>query len=120
MTDFPSHALSIVFDSGEPKTGNYGLGIKNGQKYLFDITRGCAKVQCRFILIYKQAMSINTETTIKFSDLEEVVIINPGSCNAYVDSAFHKGWDRDLTEVECDLVTEFYQQELYELALSRL
>lgn len=104
---------------GQPKSGNYGLGIKNGQKYLFDITRGCAKVQCRFTLIYKQAMSINTETTIKFSDLEEVVIINPGSCNAYVDSAFHKGWDRDLTEVECDLVTEFYQQELYELALSR-
>ena len=64
-------------------------------------------------------MSINTETTIKFSDLEEVIIINSGTANAYVDSAFHKGWDRDLTEVECDHVTEFYQQELYELALSR-
>jgi hypothetical protein len=64
-------------------------------------------------------MSINTETTIKFSDLEEVIIINPGSCNAYVDSAFHKEWNRDLTEAERDIVTEFYQQELYELALSR-
>ena len=64
-------------------------------------------------------MSTNTKTTIKFSDLEEVIIINPGSCNAYVDSAFHKQLNRDLTEVECDLVTEFYQQELYELALSR-
>jgi len=64
-------------------------------------------------------MSTNTETTIKFSDLEEVIIINPGSCNAYVDSAFHKEWNRDLTEAERDIVTEFYQQELYELALSR-
>ena len=77
--------------------------------------RGCAKVHCRVVLIYKHNMSIN----IKFSDLEEVIFINPATCNAYVDSAFHKGWDRDLTEVECDLVTEFYQQELYELALSR-
>lgn len=64
-------------------------------------------------------MSTNTETTIKFSDLEEVIITNPASCNAYVDSAFHKEWNRDLTEAECDIVTEFYQQELYELALSR-
>jgi hypothetical protein len=64
-------------------------------------------------------MSTNTKTTIKFSDLEEVIIINPGSCNAYVDSAFHKEWNRDLTEAERDIVTEFYQQELYELALSR-
>ncbi len=81
--------------------------------------RGCAKVHCRVVLIYKHNMSINTETTIKFSDLEEVIIINPGSCNAYVDSAFHKEWNRDLTEAERDIVTEFYQQELYELALSR-
>jgi hypothetical protein len=64
-------------------------------------------------------MSTNTKTTIKFSDLEEVIITNSGTANAYVDSAFHKGWDRDLTEAECDLVTKFYQQELYELALSR-
>ena len=80
---------------------------------------GCAKVHCRVVLIYKQAMTINTSATIKFSDLEEVIIINPGSCNAYVDSAFHKGWDRDLTEAECDIVTDLYQQELYELFLSR-
>ena len=86
---------------------------------MFDRQRGCATLQCRVVLIYKQTMNSNTSATIKFSDLEEVIIINPGSCNAYVDSAFHKGWDRDLTEVECDLVTEFYQQELYELALSR-
>ena len=64
-------------------------------------------------------MNSNTSATIKFSDLEEVIIINPGGCNAYVDSAFHKGWDRDLTETERDIVTELYQQELYELFLSR-
>ena len=64
-------------------------------------------------------MSINTETTIKFSDLEEVIIINSGTANAYVDSAFHKQLDRDLTEAECDIVTDLYQQELYELFLSR-
>jgi hypothetical protein len=64
-------------------------------------------------------MSINTETTIKFSDLEEVIIINPGSCNAYVDSAFHKQLNRDLTEAECDSITDLYFQELYELHLSR-
>jgi len=64
-------------------------------------------------------MSTNTETTIKFSDLEEVIITNSGTANAYVDSAFHKEWNRDLTEAERDIVTEFYQQELYELHLSR-
>lgn len=64
-------------------------------------------------------MSINTETTIKFSDLEEVIITNSGTANAYVDSAFHKGWDRDLTEAECDSITDLYFQELYELHLSR-
>ena len=77
--------------------------------------RGCAKVHCRVVLIYKHNMSIN----IKFSDLEEVIITNSGTANAYVDSAFHKEWNRDLTEAERDIVTEFYQQELYELALSR-
>lgn len=35
MTSYPRHALRIVFASGEPKSGNYQLGIKNGQKYLF-------------------------------------------------------------------------------------
>ena len=64
-------------------------------------------------------MNSNTSATIKFSDLEEVIIINPGSCNAYVDSAFHKGWDRDLTEAECDTITDLYFQELYELHLNR-
>ena len=64
-------------------------------------------------------MSTNTETTIKFSDLEEVIIINPGSCNAYVDSAFHKEWNRDLTQAECDIITDLSSQELYELHLSR-
>jgi len=81
--------------------------------------RGCATLQCRVVLIYKHNMSINTETTIKFSDLEEVIITNSGTANAYVDSAFHKQLNRDLTEAECDIVTELYQQELYELFLSR-
>ena len=64
-------------------------------------------------------MSTNTKTTIKFSDLEEVIITNSGTANAYVDSAFHKEWNRDLTEAECDSITDLYFQELYELHLSR-
>jgi len=50
---------SIVFLFGVPRCGNYGLGIKDGQKYLFDRAWGCAKVQRRFALIYKQTMSTN-------------------------------------------------------------
>ena len=80
---------------------------------------GCAKVHCRVVLIYKHNMSINTETTIKFSDLEEVIITNSGTANAYVDSAFHKQLNRDLTETECDTITDLYFQELYELHLNR-
>ena len=77
--------------------------------------RGYAKVHCRVVLIYKHNMSIN----IKFSDLEEVIITNSGTANAYVDSAFHKQLNRDLTEAECDSITDLYFQELYELHLSR-
>ena len=80
--------------------------------------RGCVKVHCRVVLIYKHNMSINKEN-IKFSDLEEIVIINSGTANAYVDSAFHKQLNRDLTEAECDSITDLYFQELYELHLSR-
>jgi hypothetical protein len=35
LTGFVAYALGIVFGSGQPKTENYRLGIKIGQKYLF-------------------------------------------------------------------------------------
>lgn len=53
LTGSHTYALSIVSGSGEPRCGNYQLGIKNGQKYLFDRQRGCATLQCRVVLIYK-------------------------------------------------------------------
>jgi hypothetical protein len=35
LTRLAAYALGIVFGSGEPRLGNYGLGIKIDQKYMF-------------------------------------------------------------------------------------
>jgi hypothetical protein len=53
---------------------------------------------------------------IDWTDLVDIEVDGGTSCDAYVTAAFHKGWNRDLTETECDAVTAKYGREIYELA----
>ena len=51
---------------------------------------------------------------IDWTDLVDVEVCGGTSCGAYVTGAFHKVWDRELTEAECDAVTANFSREIYE------
>lgn len=56
---------------------------------------------------------------IDWKDLVDVVVDGGTSCDAFVTSAFHKVWNRELTEVECDAVTAVYGVEIYEMEFDK-
>lgn len=59
------------------------------------------------------------ENKIEWLDLVDVEVDGGTSCDAFVTSAFHKVWDRELTEEECDEVTAKFRVEIYELEFER-
>jgi len=61
----------------------------------------------------------NNMSEIKWSDLEDIVIEGGTSCDAFVQSAFHKVWNRELTDHELDHVTSEFAMNMYELAFNR-
>ena len=70
--------------------------------------------------LYAIRMKIKNEVNeIKWSDLEEIVIEGGTSCDAFVQSAFHKVWDRELNDHELDHVTSEFAMNMYELAFNR-
>jgi len=57
---------------------------------------------------------------IDWNHLVDVEVDGGTSTVAFVTSAFHKVWDRDLTEEECDWVTAKYSREIYEMEFEKL
>jgi hypothetical protein len=56
---------------------------------------------------------------IDWKDLVDVEVDGGTSTVAFVTSAFHKVWNRDLTEVECDEVTAKYGAEIYNMEFDK-
>lgn len=56
---------------------------------------------------------------ILFADLTDIVIDGGTSTTAWMESAYHKVWKRDLTEAECEWVTTHCNRDLYEEALNQ-
>ena len=52
---------------------------------------------------------------INWTDLVDIEVDGGTSTVAYVTSAFSKVLNRELTEDECDAVTEKYGREIYEM-----
>ena len=61
----------------------------------------------------------NEMSKIKWSDLEDIVIEGGTSCDAFVQSAFHKVWNRELDDYELDYVNSEFAMNMYELAFDR-
>ena len=59
------------------------------------------------------------ENKIKWSDLVDIEVCGGCSTVAYVTSAFSKVLNRELTEDECELVTNKFAVEMYELEFNR-
>jgi hypothetical protein len=59
------------------------------------------------------------ENEIKWSDLVDIEVDGGTSTVAYVTSAFSKVLNRELTENECEFVTNKFSREMYELEFNR-
>ena len=65
------------------------------------------------------AIRMKIENEIKWSDLVDIEVCGGTSTVAYVTSAFSKVLNRELTEDECELVTNKFAVEMYELEFNR-
>ena len=59
------------------------------------------------------------ENEIKWSDLVDVEVDGGTSTVAFVTSAFSKVLNRELTEDECELVTNKFGAEIYEMEFDK-
>jgi len=59
------------------------------------------------------------ENEIKWTDLVDIEVDGGTSTVAYVTSAFSKVLNRELTENECEFVTNKFSREMYELEFNR-
>jgi hypothetical protein len=59
------------------------------------------------------------ENEIKWNELVDIEVCGGTSTVAYVTSAFSKVLNRELTEDECELVTNKFAVEMYELEFNR-
>ena len=59
------------------------------------------------------------ENEIKWSDLVDIEVDGGTSTVAYVTSAFSKVLNRELTEDECEFVTNKFSREVYNLEFER-
>jgi hypothetical protein len=59
------------------------------------------------------------ENEIKWSDLVDIEVDGGTSTVAYVTSAFSKVLNRELTEDECEFVTNKFAREMYNLEFER-
>ena len=65
------------------------------------------------------AIRMKIENEIKWSDLADIEVCGGCSTVAYVTSAFSKVLNRELTEDECEFVTNEFNVELYNLEFER-
>ena len=65
------------------------------------------------------AIRMKIENEIKWSDLVNIEVCGGTSTVAYVTSAFSKVLNRELTEDECELVTNKFAVEMYEMEFNR-
>ena len=65
------------------------------------------------------AIRMKIENEIKWSDLENIETEGRTMANVFLTSAFHKVWDRELTEDELDYVASEFQHEIYMMMLDR-
>lgn len=63
--------------------------------------------------------TLRMKIEIDWKDLVDVEVDGGTSTVAFVTSAFHKVWNRDLTEVECDEVTAKYGAEIYNMEFDK-
>ena len=59
------------------------------------------------------------ENEIKWTDLVDIEVDGGTSTVAYVTSAFSKVLNRELTENECEFVTNKFAREMYNLEFER-
>ena len=59
------------------------------------------------------------ENEIKWSDLENIETEGRTMADVCLTSAYHKVWDRELTDDELDLVASEFQHEIYMMMLDR-
>ena len=59
------------------------------------------------------------ENEIKWSDLVDIEVDGGTSTVAYVTSAFSTVLNRELTEDECEFVTNKFSREMYNLEFER-
>ena len=59
------------------------------------------------------------ENEIKWTDLVDIEVDGGTSTVAYVTSAFSKVLNRELTEDECEFVTNKFSREMYNLEFER-
>jgi hypothetical protein len=59
------------------------------------------------------------ENEIKWNELVDIEVDGGTSTVAYVTSAFSKVLNRELTEDECEFVTNKFAREMYELEFNR-
>ena len=59
------------------------------------------------------------ENEIKWSDLADIEVCGGTSTVAYVTSAFSKVLNRELNEDECEVVTNKFSREMYNLEFER-
>ena len=65
-------------------------------------------------------MKIENEVNeIKWSDLVDIEVCGGTSTVAYVTSAFSKVLNRELNEDECEVVTNKFSREMYNLEFER-
>ncbi len=65
------------------------------------------------------AIRMKIENEIKWSDLVDIEVDGGTSTVAYVTSAFSKVLNRELTEDECEFVTNKFAREMYNLEFER-
>ena len=65
------------------------------------------------------AIRMKIENEIKWSDLENIETEGRTMADVCLTSAFHKVWDRELTDDELDLVASEFQHEIYMMMLDR-
>ena len=65
------------------------------------------------------AIRMKIENEIKWSDLENIETEGRTMADVCLTSAYHKVWDRELTDDELDLVASEFQHEIYMMMLDR-
>jgi len=65
------------------------------------------------------AIRMKIENEIKWTDLVDIEVCGGCSTVAYVTSAFSKVLNRELTEDECEFVTNKFAREMYNLEFER-